>query len=109
MQLCFPSVPAVLLGGESNHMGAHPRCRISASLTGSFPNPLCRDLPGVTSTEETTIPLLLIDTAGCGLFELEVEDEQSKGNPGTAVRKILLARIDCLRSSASRCLGHCPS
>ncbi|NXX48694.1 SMBP2 protein, partial [Tricholaema leucomelas] len=43
---------------------------------------LLRDLPGVTSTEETNIPLLLIDTAGCGLFELEVEDEQSKGNPG---------------------------
>ncbi|NXF33472.1 SMBP2 protein, partial [Nyctibius bracteatus] len=43
---------------------------------------LLRDLPGVTSTEETTIPLLLIDTAGCGLWELEVEDEQSKGNPG---------------------------
>ncbi|NXT29935.1 SMBP2 protein, partial [Syrrhaptes paradoxus] len=43
---------------------------------------LLKDLPGVTSTEETTIPLLLIDTAGCGLAELEVEDEQSKGNPG---------------------------
>ncbi|NXW44675.1 SMBP2 protein, partial [Nyctiprogne leucopyga] len=43
---------------------------------------LLKDLPGVTSTEETTIPLLLIDTAGCGLFELELEDEQSKGNPG---------------------------
>uniref|UniRef100_A0A8C4TQN8 DNA-binding protein SMUBP-2 n=1 Tax=Falco tinnunculus TaxID=100819 RepID=A0A8C4TQN8_FALTI len=43
---------------------------------------LLKDLPGVTSTEETTIPLLLVDTAGCGLFELEVEDEQSKGNPG---------------------------
>ncbi|NXX10761.1 SMBP2 protein, partial [Podargus strigoides] len=43
---------------------------------------LLRDLPGVASTEETTVPLLLIDTAGCGLFELEVEDEQSKGNPG---------------------------
>ncbi|NWY53210.1 SMBP2 protein, partial [Chionis minor] len=43
---------------------------------------LLKDLPGVASTEETTIPLLLIDTAGCGLFELEVEDEQSKGNPG---------------------------
>ncbi|NXC35672.1 SMBP2 protein, partial [Campylorhamphus procurvoides] len=43
---------------------------------------LLRDLPGVSSTEETTIPLLLIDTAGCGLFELEEEDEQSKGNPG---------------------------
>ncbi|NXP22088.1 SMBP2 protein, partial [Scytalopus superciliaris] len=43
---------------------------------------LLRDLPGVSSTDETTIPLLLIDTAGCGLFELEEEDEQSKGNPG---------------------------
>uniref|UniRef100_A0A8C8RWE1 DNA-binding protein SMUBP-2 n=1 Tax=Pelusios castaneus TaxID=367368 RepID=A0A8C8RWE1_9SAUR len=43
---------------------------------------LLKDLPGVASTEETKIPLLLIDTAGCGLFELEVEDEQSKGNQG---------------------------
>ncbi|XP_054027574.1 DNA-binding protein SMUBP-2 [Dryobates pubescens] len=43
---------------------------------------LLRDLPGVASTEETSVPLLLIDTAGCGLFELELEDEQSKGNPG---------------------------
>nr|XP_013803730.1 PREDICTED: DNA-binding protein SMUBP-2 [Apteryx mantelli mantelli] len=43
---------------------------------------LLKDLPGVTPTEETSIPLLLIDTAGCGLFELEEEDEQSKGNPG---------------------------
>ncbi|XP_029812188.1 DNA-binding protein SMUBP-2 [Suricata suricatta] len=43
---------------------------------------LLRDLPGVAATEETGIPLLLVDTAGCGLFELEEEDEQSKGNPG---------------------------
>ncbi|XP_029438093.1 DNA-binding protein SMUBP-2 [Rhinatrema bivittatum] len=43
---------------------------------------LLKDLPGVASTEETGIPLLLIDTAGCGLFELDVEDEQSKGNEG---------------------------
>ncbi|XP_067396552.1 DNA-binding protein SMUBP-2 isoform X1 [Emydura macquarii macquarii] len=43
---------------------------------------LLKDLPGVASTEETRIPLLLIDTAGCGLLELEVEDEQSKGNQG---------------------------
>lgn len=28
------------------------------------------------------MPLLLIDTAGCGLLELEEEDSQSKGNPG---------------------------
>ncbi|XP_004441185.1 PREDICTED: DNA-binding protein SMUBP-2 [Ceratotherium simum simum] len=43
---------------------------------------LLRDLPGVAATEETGIPLLLVDTAGCGLFELEEEDDQSKGNPG---------------------------
>ncbi|XP_048462809.1 DNA-binding protein SMUBP-2 isoform X1 [Rhincodon typus] len=43
---------------------------------------LLKDLPGVSSTEETKIPLLLIDTAGCGLFELDEEDEQSKGNSG---------------------------
>ncbi|KAG8564390.1 hypothetical protein GDO81_016441 [Engystomops pustulosus] len=43
---------------------------------------LLKDLPGVTVTDETTIPLLLIDTAHCGLFEIDIEDEQSKGNPG---------------------------
>nr|XP_020826557.1 DNA-binding protein SMUBP-2 isoform X2 [Phascolarctos cinereus] len=43
---------------------------------------LLKDLPGVAATEETSIPLLLVDTAGCGLLELEDEDEQSKGNPG---------------------------
>ncbi|NWH91040.1 SMBP2 protein, partial [Aegithalos caudatus] len=58
-----------LYGGR---LSAHP----------SVEQHLLRDLPGVSSTEETSIPLLLIDTAGCGLFELEVEDEQSKGNPG---------------------------
>ncbi|XP_051632894.1 DNA-binding protein SMUBP-2 [Manacus candei] len=58
-----------LYGGR---LSAHP----------SVAQHLLRDLPGVSSTEETTIALLLIDTAGCGLFELEEEDEQSKGNPG---------------------------
>ncbi|NWV90974.1 SMBP2 protein, partial [Machaerirhynchus nigripectus] len=58
-----------LYGGR---LSAHP----------SVAQHLLRDLPGVSSTEETSTPLLLIDTAGCGLFELEVEDEQSKGNPG---------------------------
>ncbi|KAJ8002485.1 hypothetical protein DPEC_G00159400 [Dallia pectoralis] len=43
---------------------------------------LLRDLPGVSSVDETSTPLLLIDTAGCGLTETEVTDEQSKGNPG---------------------------
>ncbi|XP_008304539.1 DNA-binding protein SMUBP-2 [Stegastes partitus] len=43
---------------------------------------LLKDLAGVTSVEETSVPLLLIDTAGCGLSEMEVTDEQSKGNQG---------------------------
>uniref|UniRef100_A0A673XK83 DNA-binding protein SMUBP-2 n=1 Tax=Salmo trutta TaxID=8032 RepID=A0A673XK83_SALTR len=43
---------------------------------------LLKDLPGVASVEETSTPLLLIDTAGCGLSEMEVTDEQSKGNQG---------------------------
>ncbi|KAJ8391365.1 hypothetical protein AAFF_G00089950 [Aldrovandia affinis] len=45
---------------------------------------LLRDLPGVGSTEETETPLLLIDTAGCGLSEMEANDDQSKGNQGEA-------------------------
>lgn len=32
--------------------------------------------------EETGASMLLIDTAGCGLNEMEVADEQSKGNEG---------------------------
>ncbi|XP_077451632.1 DNA-binding protein SMUBP-2 [Stigmatopora argus] len=43
---------------------------------------LLKDLLGVTCVEETSTPLLLIDTAGCGLTEMEVPDEQSKGNQG---------------------------
>ncbi|KAL4613212.1 DNA-binding protein SMUBP-2 isoform X1 [Arapaima gigas] len=45
---------------------------------------LLRDLPGVVSTEETDVPLFLIDTAGCGLFEMEDADEQSRSNEGEA-------------------------
>ncbi|XP_035520412.1 DNA-binding protein SMUBP-2 [Morone saxatilis] len=41
-----------------------------------------KDLPGVTCVDETSTPLLLIDTAGCGLSEMEIADEQSKGNQG---------------------------
>ncbi|XP_071392360.1 DNA-binding protein SMUBP-2 [Centroberyx affinis] len=43
---------------------------------------LLKDLLGVACVEETSTPLLLIDTAGCGLSEMEVTDEQSKGNRG---------------------------
>ncbi|KAL0968844.1 hypothetical protein UPYG_G00272620 [Umbra pygmaea] len=48
----------------------------------SVENHLLRDMPGIASVEETITPLLLIDTAGCGLNEMEVTDEQSKGNQG---------------------------
>ena len=34
--------------------------------------------------EETSTPLFLIDTAGCGLSEMENDDGQSKGNQGEA-------------------------
>ncbi|XP_072551068.1 DNA-binding protein SMUBP-2 [Salminus brasiliensis] len=43
---------------------------------------LLKDLSGVADLEETGMPLLLIDTAGCGLNEMEDTDEQSKGNQG---------------------------
>ncbi|XP_077316913.1 DNA-binding protein SMUBP-2 isoform X2 [Lithobates pipiens] len=58
---------------------------------------LLKDLPGVTLTDETSIPLLLIDTAHCGLFEMEVEDEQSKGNPGEV--RLVDSHIQALTSA----------
>ncbi|XP_022094082.1 DNA-binding protein SMUBP-2-like [Acanthaster planci] len=45
---------------------------------------LLKDLPGVEQNEDTSLPLLLIDTAGCGLEELDLESEVSKGNEGEA-------------------------
>lgn len=46
---------------------------------------LFRDLAGVADVEETSMPLLLVDTAGCGLSEMEDTDEQSKGNQGKSL------------------------
>lgn len=43
------------------------------------------DLPGVSETRSTCLPLLFIDTAGCGLEELLTSDEESKGNEGTTL------------------------
>ncbi|XP_061577733.1 DNA-binding protein SMUBP-2 [Cololabis saira] len=43
---------------------------------------LLKDLAGVTCVDETRTPLLLIDTAGCGMNEMETTDEVSKGNLG---------------------------
>ena len=41
-------------------------------------------LPGVKDTELTSLPLLMIDTAGCDLFELQAQSDESKGNEGEA-------------------------
>jgi len=43
---------------------------------------LFRDLPNVADTEDTCVPLVLIDTAGCNLNELDVASNESKGNEG---------------------------
>ncbi|KAM4553672.1 DNA-binding protein SMUBP-2 [Fundulus diaphanus] len=56
----------------------HGRLTAHSSVEGH----LLKDLPAVACVEETSTPLLLIDTAGCGLSEMEVADEQSKGNQG---------------------------
>ncbi|XP_048886823.1 DNA-binding protein SMUBP-2 isoform X2 [Brienomyrus brachyistius] len=54
------------------------------SAHSSVEGHLLRDLAGVSSVEETDTPLFLIDTAGCGLCEMEAADEQSRGNEGEA-------------------------
>ena len=43
------------------------------------------DLPNVSNEKETSIPLVFIDTAGCGVHELETEDTESKGNEGAII------------------------
>ena len=40
------------------------------------------ELPCVEEVRETGVALVFIDTAGCGLHELETEDSESKGNEG---------------------------
>ncbi|XP_046352610.1 DNA-binding protein SMUBP-2-like [Haliotis rufescens] len=58
---------------------------------------LLRDLPGVSDCEETSCPLLLVDTAGCDLSELELPEEVSKGNEGEA--DIVASHVEKLISS----------
>ncbi|XP_065654259.1 DNA-binding protein SMUBP-2 isoform X2 [Hydra vulgaris] len=59
---------------------------------------LCH-LPNVQNTADTSVPLVLVDTAGCYFYELEHEDEQSKGNPNEVdivkehVENLLLAGV----------------
>lgn len=43
---------------------------------------LLLDLPGVTDTEDTSVPVVFIDTAGCNLPEDSVEAGESRGNEG---------------------------
>ena len=45
-----------------------------------------RDLGDVRDNEDTAIPVLMIDTAGCDLTELDVPDEMSKANEGRNTR-----------------------
>ena len=42
-------------------------------------------MEGIAENDETSNALLLIDTAGCQLNELEVADNESKGNEGIIV------------------------
>ncbi|XP_022249895.1 DNA-binding protein SMUBP-2-like isoform X2 [Limulus polyphemus] len=61
---------------------------------------LLRDLPGVEENEDTSIPLLLIDTTGCGHWEMELTDKESKGNEGEA--DLVTLHVDKLIASGIR-------
>ena len=54
---------------------------------------LLADLPGVVSNENTKVPLVLIDTSGCDMYELVTEDEQSKVNRNTLYPASLVVLI----------------
>lgn len=58
---------------------------------------LLRDLPGVKDAEVTTVALLLIDTTGCDLYEIETSEEESKGNEGEA--EVVALHVEALVSS----------
>ncbi len=45
---------------------------------------LLTDLDGITTTDATTVPLLFLDTAGCGHDESLGDEDGSKQNPGEA-------------------------
>ena len=44
---------------------------------------LC-DLPHIDKDENTQVPLVLIDTSDCDMYEIETEDNQSRANEGEA-------------------------
>lgn len=51
-------------------------------------------LAGVCETENTVLPLLLVDTAGCNMPELQTADRESIGNDGEA--KIVAQHVESL-------------
>ena len=55
---------------------------------------LLRDLPGVESTDDTSVALLLIDTAGCNMRENIGDDDISKANDGEAA--IVVSHVKAL-------------
>ena len=52
---------------------------------------LYSDLPNVSEVKETSIPLVFIDTAGCGLHELETGSNESKGNEGACCKHMYIS------------------
>ena len=40
----------------------------------------CSDIPNIMLNETSNVPLVFIDTAGCGFTELDLPHEMSKGN-----------------------------
>ena len=50
---------------------------------------LLKDLPGVAEDENSSEALVLIDTAGCDMYELEAGDEISKANEGEVALTVL--------------------
>ena len=59
-----------------------------------------RDLPSIAVTPVTGAPLLFINTAGCGLYELDTPSEESKGNEGEA--EIVLGHVKELMAAGVR-------
>ena len=58
---------------------------------------LLSDLHEVVSDENTSVPLLFIDTAGCCMYELKQESEESKGNEYEA--QLVLSHVEALLSA----------
>ena len=61
----------------------------------------CSDLLNVTDTEDTCMPLVLIDTAGCDLDELDVASNESKGNEGELCSSLFMPLSDSFRISSN--------